>query len=356
MTTAHRLTALAFHHGGAGAICRTLFRNECTVLAYHGVVAPGPGAADDREGKFVLEPDFIRQLDFIRRHYHPITLERFEAGLAGGSPLPPRALLLTIDDGYRNALLHMAPHMAAREIPGVVFCVTALLDTPRTLWPNRVEMWWSARERGARGRAAPGETGAGGVRPGAHDAGGTERGSSPADLPATMGEMKRRLKDLPPAERDELLRRWVGDQSDEVPPDHPFRMLTWDEARRLETMGVAVVSHTVNHAILARENDADSRRELEESRRVLEEKLGHPVTALAYPNGGRGFFLPRDEELARQAGYRVAFSMLRGRHRAGDNPFAIVRIPVSREEGWLPLFASRLAFPYGLKDRLTGRP
>ena len=319
-----RLAVELFFRLGGVALGRWFFRRECVVLTYHGVIPAGPDAADDREGKFVLEPDFIAQLDYLRRHYVPVDLARFEASLHGGPPLPERALLVTSDDGYENNVRHMVPHLAARRIPAVIFATTGMIGTERTLWTNRVELWWTRHAKDA-----------------------------PAgDRPADMGEMKKRLKALPPDERERKLDEWIGPESGSIPPDHPFRMMDWDGARRCEAAGVAIGSHTVSHAILAGEDEATSRRELVESRRTLERELGHPVTSFAYPNGGAGFFLPRDERLAGEAGYRVAFAAIRGRHRAGDDPFAVIRVPVSREEGWLPLFAARLAFPYRLKDRL----
>lgn len=166
--------------------------------------------------------------------------------------------------------------------------------------------------------------------------------------------MKSRLKSLSPEERDRLLQSWIGDGSRNLPDGHPFRLMTWDQTRAIEARGVAIGSHTVTHAILAHETEAAARREIVESRQVLERELGHAVRTFAYPNGGPGFFLPRDEAILEESGYDVAFSMIRGRHRSGGNAFAIRRIPVGREEGWLPLFISRLAFPYDLKDALRG--
>jgi peptidoglycan/xylan/chitin deacetylase (PgdA/CDA1 family) len=308
-----RLFILSFTLSGLAAFFRWFFRRECVVLAYHGAFPGEAIKGVDIEGKFVDEKDFIRQLDFLKRHYTPVTLDLFEASLRGEATLPARAVLITIDDGYENNLLHMAPHLQARNIPAAVYVVTGLAGTSTTIWPNLVEL--AASRNGHR-----------------------------------LTDIKARLKSLPPHERDAELKELLGGSTGDIPPAHPFRILSWNQVKTIESMGVQAGSHTLSHAILAREDEAGSRRELIESKRVAEGELGHPVTSFAYPNGGPGFFLPRDEALAREAGYRSAFSMIRGRHRPGDPPYAVRRIPVSREEGWIPLFASRLAFPYRLKD------
>jgi peptidoglycan/xylan/chitin deacetylase (PgdA/CDA1 family) len=326
---ARGLAVQAFNAGGGAAVCRSLYRDECVVLTYHGVVPTGSDPSVDQEKKFVLEADFVRQLEFIRKHYAPVSLEQFESACRGDSRLPGRALLVTIDDGYENAFTNMAPHLARLGIPAVLFVTTGFLGTGTTLWPNQVEMWWAGRKASSQ--------------------------SVNSSIPATLGAMKTRLKALPPAERGSLLREWLGDVGEDLPPGHVFRLMTWDQARQIERLGVALGSHTVTHAILAHEDDDAARREIADSRATLEAELGHPVLTFAYPNGGPGFFLPRDEKLLEECGYTVGFSMLRGRHEHGGNRYAIRRIAVGREEGWMPLFESRLAFPYGRVDRLRGR-
>ncbi len=327
-----RLFVLFYCYCGIDALLRWLQRHQCVVLAYHGVVAPGAEAEVDREGKFVLEEDFIRQVTFISRHYRCVTLDQFQASLNGGPPLPPRALLLTIDDGYEHTMNRILPHMRARRVPGVIFVVTGMIGTGETPWPNQVELWWSRRMAG--------------------DAAGQPW---PDGMPVELKTVKRLLKIMPEKERTATLKAWVGDPNGGLPKGHPFRMLDWEQARALEAGGMAVASHSVTHAIMAGCDDEHARWELTESRAMLERELLHDVTAFAYPNGEREFFLNRDESLLEEQGYTTAFTMIQGHHRPGDPRMRIRRIAVGRPEGWLPLFVARLSFPYELKAWLTGR-
>lgn len=332
MNVIRHLLVLLYCYCGIDALFRWLMRRQCVVLAYHGVVKEGEEAEVDREGKFVLENDFVRQLAFIARHFRCVTLEQFQASLNGGPPLPSRSLLLTIDDGYAHTMNRIAPHMREAGVPGVIFVVTGMMGTGETPWPNQVELWWSRRmSRPQAGLPWP--------------------DGMPVDLPA----VKRLLKMMPEKERTATLKAWVGDQNGGLPPGHPFRMLNWDEARELEKGGLAVASHSVTHAIMAGCDDEHARWELAESKATLERELGHEVTAFAYPNGGRDFFLSRDESILEEQGYTTAFSMILGQHRPGDPRMQIRRIPVGRAESWLPLFIARLSFPYELKALLTGR-
>lgn len=87
--------------------------------------------------------------------------------------------------------------------------------------------------------------------------------------------------------------------------------MTWDTLRALVQEGVIEAqSHTVTHPEDLRKLTADQqRRELEESKRALEKELGTKVEYLSYPIGNN------DEvtrEIARQLGYKMAFTMESG--------------------------------------------
>jgi hypothetical protein len=64
------------------------------------------------------------------------------------------------------------------------------------------------------------------------------------------------------------------------------------------------------------------RWELAESRRVLSERIGRPVSYLAWP---AGFYDDGMIQLARQSGYVALFTIDNGINRPGDDPLRIRR-------------------------------
>jgi len=61
--------------------------------------------------------------------------------------------------------------------------------------------------------------------------------------------------------------------------------MTWDQARALIASGMSVGSHTHRHRNLAPVTMNGQRAELAGSKRILEEELNVPISALAYPYG-----------------------------------------------------------------------
>jgi peptidoglycan/xylan/chitin deacetylase (PgdA/CDA1 family) len=109
------------------------------------------------------------------------------------------------------------------------------------------------------------------------------------------------------------------------------RRLTWGDCRRLVEDGMGVGSHTISHARLAVVDPARARREIFDSKAVLEDRLGTPVRDFAAPYGlpGIDYLLDRDVELIKEAGYRCLATTDRGAMLPGDCPFLIRRSGLS---------------------------
>lgn len=63
-------------------------------------------------------------------NYHTITVRQIEESRHGGKPLPPRAVLLTFDDGYRSHYTKVLPLLERFKYPAVMGIVTAWIDAP----------------------------------------------------------------------------------------------------------------------------------------------------------------------------------------------------------------------------------
>ncbi len=62
--------------------------------------------------------------------------------------------------------------------------------------------------------------------------------------------------------------------------------MSWDQLRELDRTGVKVLSQTASHPLdLRMLTNAQLAKEMSTSRAMLEKRLGHPVRAIAYPNG-----------------------------------------------------------------------
>jgi peptidoglycan/xylan/chitin deacetylase (PgdA/CDA1 family) len=97
-------------------------------------------------------------------------------------------------------------------------------------------------------------------------------------------------------------------------------VMTWDQVRAVARAGMDVESHTRRHRVLQTLSNDDLRDELAGSRADLEQQLGRPVRAIAYPVGRRIAHHARIREAIAAAGYRIGLSNASGATRIWPRP------------------------------------
>jgi peptidoglycan/xylan/chitin deacetylase (PgdA/CDA1 family) len=105
--------------------------SRLAILSYHKI---GPPAAGGWETwYYVPTATFEAQLLWLRREgYEFIDLPALLRGLDDAIVLPPRAALITFDDGYRNNLTAALRVMQRLGVPGVVFVPTQYIGGTNT--------------------------------------------------------------------------------------------------------------------------------------------------------------------------------------------------------------------------------
>jgi peptidoglycan/xylan/chitin deacetylase (PgdA/CDA1 family) len=102
-------------------------RAQVPILMYHYISDVPPGADRLRRDLTVTPENFRAQLQYLAdAGYHPITLADVYFHLTQGYPLPDKPVVLTFDDGYRDAYEVVFPMLLDYGFPGTFF----VLATP----------------------------------------------------------------------------------------------------------------------------------------------------------------------------------------------------------------------------------
>jgi peptidoglycan/xylan/chitin deacetylase (PgdA/CDA1 family) len=208
---------------------------------------------------------FEDQLRYLKRHFSVVSLDAVCDWLAGRCALPPRAVVLTFDDGLRSNFREAYPLLAALGLPAVFYVCPGLIEERRWLWNHE------ARERLRH------------MEPRARQAIAARLGA--ANEPGAGVE---RLKGLRKPER-RAAEQAIRDASPDFVATPELRAkldpMGWEELRALDPRLVTVGSHTVSHDLLDSLAPAEAEYEIAESRRWLERELGREVRHFSYPNG-----------------------------------------------------------------------
>jgi peptidoglycan/xylan/chitin deacetylase (PgdA/CDA1 family) len=80
------------------------------ILVYHSVRPDAPGRTAEQRAVSVTPETFRAQMRVLRDSgYRVVSFEALVAALQGGASLPPRAVVITFDDGLRNQVDYAAP-------------------------------------------------------------------------------------------------------------------------------------------------------------------------------------------------------------------------------------------------------
>jgi len=114
------------------------------ILMYH-YVSELPPDADRYRFDLTVRPElFEAHLQYLKSQgYETVTLSDLYETLSTGKPLPPRPIVLTFDDGYRNAFTEVFPRLQAYGFVGVFFVLAtpAHYEAPEYLtWDQMREM------------------------------------------------------------------------------------------------------------------------------------------------------------------------------------------------------------------------
>lgn len=234
------------------------------VLAYHGIRASR--STPMHFANLHVTPDrldehcrVLRALDCTM-----LSLATWDDVAAGRAPAPPRAVMMTFDDGYRSVLTHALPVLERHGIPAVVFVCTSPVE-------RQVRFWFDALA-GAHGDAAV-----------------------------------EHAKTLAHREWQEAV-RGAGRRTD---ADDPHAPLTVGELQLLAAHPlVSIGAHTMTHPILAKAPLDVQRAEVEGSCTALRSWTGRMPAAFAYPNGRAGLdYTAETRRIVEESGIAHAFAV-----------------------------------------------
>lgn len=120
--------------------------------------------------------------------------------------------------------------------------------------------------------------------------------------------------------------------------------MTWDQVRELHARGFEIGGHTCNHVDLGKVSGEEALAEIEGSRLRLEAELSTPIRFFSYPYGRRHQMLAENIPLVREAGFDTCFSAYGGNVRPGDDPYRLLRVPITNWHVTPAQFGFELAF------------
>ena len=297
-----------------------------SILTYHHIADYDPAYPFDAGVADATPAQFRRQMEMLCRYGTPIGIDELCRALEG-APLPKNPVMVTFDDGYRSCHDVALPILRAVGMRATFFIPTTYINDRKLYWWERIALVLSQARKPSATITYP----------------------QPHEVvradPRTHRQLTDMIKNTPGLDvekfLDGLCHAFGIEWTHEVEAHHADDIvMTWDHLRSLSRAGMDVESHTRRHRVLQTLDDADLRDELVGSRQDLENQLGRPVRALAYPVGRRISRLAKIRTAVADAGYRLGLSNASGATRIWPlplsgmlpaDPFDVRRFATDRE-------------------------
>ena len=326
---------------------RGSFVPTALILVYHRVAE----IPSDPQLLCVAPDHFGEHMEILRRKYRPVRLQPL-AGARQNGDRARRSVAVTFDDGYADNLYAGKPLLERFDVPATVFVTSGYIGEQHEFWWDELDRLllqpgtlpdilhlsingsvhrWELSQEAHYGEETYWRYRAWSV---------LEEGD--------LGVRQRLyrslcglLRPLPGKERREVLgqlRSWA-----DIDPAgrQTHRTLTPAEVMHLGAGDlIEVGAHTVSHPVLSILSPSAQRAEIEGSKRHLEDIVGHPVAAFAYPYGSRSDYTAETVTIVKDAGFACACSNFSDVVWRGSDRFQLPRVLVRDWDG--DEFASQL--------------
>jgi peptidoglycan/xylan/chitin deacetylase (PgdA/CDA1 family) len=257
----------------------------------------------------------------IKRHFRIVGLPEYIDCVSGRKRPDRRTALLTFDDTDFEFIKYALPVLSKHHCKSVVFAPTDFIGTDKHFWHLRVtnlarnidpDGWERLQSRASQFKWHIAQ-----VIYHSSVADEDRRAETCRALAYTLDQMDAEEVEsiVTELERIAAVKYTLG-----------VSCMNWVQLAQIAEQGVAVESHTVTHRKLEWLDEQAIRSELVESKRLLEQKLGNPVTAICYPAGS---FNDTVVAAAPEAGYQAGFTTKPGLGSfalPGDERFRLRRV------------------------------
>jgi peptidoglycan/xylan/chitin deacetylase (PgdA/CDA1 family) len=293
------------------------------VLTYHRIDEPTRRPWLD-PGLISASPkDFGEQMAYLATYYRIVTVNDVLATLRSRNKedLPPRAVLVTFDDGYVDFEEHAWPILRRYKIPVTLFVPTAFPDHPEQTF------WWDDLYQALQNtnRKEPLDTPIG-----------TFSLSTAVSRDQAYQRLKNYTKTLKHTEALSRVREFCNELGGQPATNC---IMSWESLRKLGQEGLTIGAHTRTHPLLNRISLEEAREEVVGSFEDLKREMGFALPIFAYPSGE---FSDDVVGMLEREGFSLAFTTKRGMNDIHHmNPLRMQRINVGGRTS-LPVLRAQL--------------
>jgi len=284
---------------------------DIIILTYHGIVDEISNARLQRN--FHTVKQFSKHIEILKkRKYQFLNASELTHYIENPIEIKNKKLVcITFDDGYQNNLKAIEI-LEKNKIAGTFFISTDCIGTETSIWTvNLSLLLLEGNLETIKSNNA------------------TYSLSNEEEKSNAFNVIRNYLKTLDAEKRkllfNEIQLQFPENELERLMQNHSyFKMLSWDEMRKVQNKNIQFHSHGHFHEI-HHENQLTEilKSEIEISKEIIEQNLKNEVFLFAYPNGN---YNTKSNFFLENSGYKTALVLNQKIHDGTPNKFSITRI------------------------------
>jgi peptidoglycan/xylan/chitin deacetylase (PgdA/CDA1 family) len=309
------ICAILYHTGIFHLYLKYFFNTgkkfPAVIINYHSFVQNFDHVMETHPTVTHLIAEFDQELDFLKKYFDVVNLDKIADTLHEGKKFNRPTVAITVDDGYKDNYDLLFPIVKKHQVPVTIFLSTGVIGTNQQLWFSSLSnaILNTKRESLFLNGIFTGKT---------------FPLKNLEEKRASYNSIVQKLKTVETTKRDDYLH--LIDEKLETKTSPHRLMLNWDEIREMHNNGVYFGAHTITHPILSKVSNPDGIKEIDESRKKIEQELSIRVRHFAFPNGRPQDFTDELRTFCRHSGFDSVSSCDFGNNSTATDVWNLKRV------------------------------
>ena len=278
---------------------------KLVILAYHRVMPEMDNYPFDHKLISATPEQFEWQVKYIKENYNLISFEDLIRYKTSNIPLPPRAVIITFDDGFDDNYIYAYPILKKYNAKACFFISTDYIGTNKIFWFDWVAFLCNKAKKNI---TLTSSRNGGSITLNASD-----------DRAKMVDCCLSFLKCISNADRKQVIKQLETKVETDAVASELSRAMSWEQVRKMHASGLAEIgSHAKSHAILSQLSQEELVDEVCDSREIISKKISASCQILSYPVGGDRAYNETVVNAVKNAGYDYAVTYMPGLNMFGD--------------------------------------
>jgi len=320
---------LFFPYSPLSPVLGAIKKKKLFVLAYHRIFSEPDKSYPFNPELISASPEqFDRQLSFLKRYFNIVNFRILSEIEQSGEEIAENTLIITFDDGYFDNWEIMTSIVTDHNVTAAVYVSTDYVEEGKLFWVDRMAYQINKMDDGKL----------------MLDDGNIEFTLAPDNRQKVRGDLGKILRRVSDNKRLSLLDELENQAAVNVAEEEYklARPLRWNEVDLMSETGIEIGSHTLSHPFLENMDELTIKKEIIDSKLIIEQKIKKEVTSISYPAGNYNQYVL---DAVKEAGYKYGVGYRHGLEALNkENRLQIPRIHIELDVN-LYLFKANMLMP-----------